>query len=101
MIGNRNKPEDYRKAIQDARELHTIETGKPLVFDLVVDYCAYDSDAIETSLNALDPPRENFKLYLYISTDSVYDASPFTLGKEDPYRDHLPINETFGYLDLS
>jgi nucleoside-diphosphate-sugar epimerase len=42
LIGNRNKPEDYKKAIQDARELHFKINGKPLIFDMVVDYCSYD-----------------------------------------------------------
>ncbi len=65
---------------------HFEKHGTLLVFDLVVDYCSYDSDAIETSLQALTPLNENFKHYLYISTDSVYEASPFTLEKGDkPY----------------
>ena len=72
-----------------------------MIFDLVVDYCSYDQDAIETSLFALDSSSENFKMYLYISTDSVYDGSPFTLGKEEPYKDCIPINESYGYLDIN
>ena len=69
---------------------------------MVVDYCSYDSDAIETSLQALNPFHENFKHYLYISTDSVYEASPFTLGKgEKPYDEFEQIDESLGYLDLN
>lgn len=72
------------------------------MFDLVVDYCSYDSDAIETSLKALEPFEINFKHYLYISTDSVYEASPFTLDKGDnPYKNFDQIDESLGYLDLT
>ena len=40
-------------------------------FDAVVDFSAYDSDVVKDALKVLD---DRFKLYIYISTDSVYEV---------------------------
>ncbi|UJR33385.1 hypothetical protein I4U23_020833 [Adineta vaga] len=40
-------------------------------FDAVVDFSAYDSDVVKDALKILD---DQIKLYIYISTDSVYEV---------------------------
>lgn len=40
-------------------------------FDAVVDFSAYDSDVVKDALKVLD---DHIKLYIYISTDSVYEV---------------------------
>ena len=83
----------------------------------MVDYCAYDKDAIEVSLACLKESLTSFGCYVYISTgkffkpwtsktDSVYDASEYTLKFEQVESEaylgykEVGIPETLGYLDL-
>ena len=41
-------------------------------FDAVIDFSAYDSDVVKDALKVLE---DRFKLYIYISTDSIYEVS--------------------------
>lgn len=63
-IGDRGKRESYRAAI---------EACKCDGFDMVVDFCCYDEGDAEVAAEALKGFAVG--LYVYISTDSVYDAS--------------------------
>lgn len=40
-------------------------------FDAVIDFSAYDSDVVKDALKVLE---NQIKLYIYISTDSVYEV---------------------------
>ncbi len=40
-------------------------------FDAVIDFSAYDNDVVKDALNVLE---DQIKLYIYISTDSVYEV---------------------------
>jgi hypothetical protein len=40
-------------------------------FDAVIDFSAYDSDVVKDTLKVLE---DQIKLYIYISTDSVYEV---------------------------
>jgi len=43
-------------------------------FDAVIDFSAYDSDVVKDALQVLE---DQIKLYIYISTDSVYEVRNF------------------------
>lgn len=43
-------------------------------FDAVIDFSAYDSDVVKDALKVLD---DRIKLYIYISTDSVYEVGNY------------------------
>ena len=61
--GDRSKKESYLNAFKQVKE----RLGShPLA--LVVDYCAYDQDAIEVSLACLKESLASFSCYVYIST---------------------------------
>jgi hypothetical protein len=62
-VGDRNKKESYLKAFKLVKERLG---GQPLT--LVVDYCAYDKDAIEVSLACLKESLTSCGCYVYIST---------------------------------
>lgn len=44
-VGNRNKPKQYKQAVQEIIAEHKCEK-----FDMVVDFCAYDEDDIRVKL---------------------------------------------------
>ena len=41
-------------------------------FDAVIDFSAYDSDVVKDALQVL---QDQIRLYIYISSDSVYEVS--------------------------
>ncbi len=48
-------------------------------FDVVIDFSAYDSDVVKDTLKVLE---DQIKLYIYISTDSVYEVGEKLLFTE-------------------
>jgi len=48
-------------------------------FDAVIDFSAYDSDVVKDALQVLE---DQIKLYIYISTDSVYEVRNFFSSKK-------------------
>jgi hypothetical protein len=71
--------------------------------DIVVDYCAYDKNDIEVAIQATKDAGLKVKKWIYISTDSVYEASEYTLGFEKGEKEAYKgikkgITETLGYL---
>ena len=46
-------------------------------FDAVIDFSAYDSDVVKDALQVL---QDQITLYIYISSDSIYEVSDLVLG---------------------
>ncbi len=59
----------YRKSSNAVEKLRSTVANEH--FDAVIDFSAYDSDVVKDTLKVLE---DQIKLYIYISTDSVYEV---------------------------
>jgi hypothetical protein len=65
----------YRKSSNSVEQLRSAIGDEH--FDAVIDFSAYDSDVVKDALKVLE---NQIKLYIYISTDSVYEVKDFFLS---------------------
>ena len=64
-------------------------------FDAVIDFSAYDSDVMKDTLKVLE---DQIKLYIYISTDSVYEVGDVFFSPQKPRCNKFDIHKTrFAY----
>eukprot|EP00347_Sterkiella_histriomuscorum_P021610 403333379 len=103
FIGDRTDKEQYQKVILQIYENH-IKADQYDQFDLVVDFCAYDTDDMKVTVPVL---HERTKLYLYICTDSTYEACEIIyMHGQEYYKDYIQkhpqgLTEDLAYLNDS
>lgn len=90
----RIKPFIYENLIWDRRKdslascLKTYLSDENFQFEAVIDFSAYKSSDIRNVLDEL--PKNKFKLYILISTDSVYEVC---ISKEPEANGEIILNE--------
>ena len=67
-MGDRDNKESYLKAFKEVRD------STPRI-RILVDYCAYDADAIETALWCLKESDIQIGCYVYISTGRIRSSN--------------------------
>jgi len=71
VYGDRDEFMEYAKLLRYTSDKLGITEGGKKKWDLVVDFCAYNRRHIKSIVRGLS---NRTKLYIYISTDSVYEA---------------------------
>ncbi|CAF1485237.1 unnamed protein product [Adineta ricciae] len=66
-------------------------------FDAVIDFSAYDTDVVKDALKVLE---DRFKLYIYISTDSVYEVCLPTSNELSSETDSIRPTDSDEYESL-
>eukprot|EP00930_Biecheleria_cincta_P098102 TRINITY_DN89792_c0_g1_i1.p1 TRINITY_DN89792_c0_g1~~TRINITY_DN89792_c0_g1_i1.p1 ORF type:complete len:427 (-),score=95.69 TRINITY_DN89792_c0_g1_i1:57-1337(-) len=79
VLADREEPELFARRLREA----TRRLGR--AWDMVVDFSAFDGNDMRASLDGLGA---NFKLYVYISSDSIYEVSAWAAAKWKPNESH-------------
>jgi hypothetical protein len=66
--------ERYERIYKEKYDKNNKNFGKK--WDLVIDFCAFKPNEIYSVYNGL---KNRVKLYIFISTDSIYDATTISL----------------------